>query len=76
MLDGYTYPLYRDLRKLKYDFVRGVHGKGGFNRWVRVVGEKEQAAALEKEVATFLETEGWQVETDEADAAEWESDGD
>lgn len=53
-----------------------LHGKAGFNRWVRVVGENEKAAALEKEVATFLEQEGWQVETDEADAAEWESDGD
>ena len=41
---------------------------------MRVVGAKENAAALEKEVSAMLEDEGWQVETDTADAADWDSD--
>lgn len=62
MLEGYTYPLYKQLRGLKFDFVRGVHGKEGYNRWVRVVGDSESAAAIDKEVTVMLEKEGWHVD--------------
>ena len=74
MLDGFTYPLYKVLRALKYDFVRNVHGKEGINRWVRVVGEGESATALEKEVTEALLKYGWSVDTAAGDAADWESD--
>ena len=37
MLDGYTYPLYKKLRALSYNSVRGVHDKNCVNRWVRGV---------------------------------------
>merc|ERR1712070_176700 len=41
MLDGFTYPLYKKLRKLEFDFVRGVHGSPGANRWVREVKDDD-----------------------------------
>ena len=50
MLDGFSYPLYKDLRALGYDFVRGVHNIEGINRWVRVVNAGE-AQKAEKETA-------------------------
>jgi len=75
MLDGYTYPLCKLLRSLKYDFVRGVHGHAGVNRWVRVVGEKEVAATLARDVCAMLEKEnGWEVDEAAGDAADWDSD--
>ena len=72
MLEGYTYPLYKLLRKLKYDFVRSVHGKAGVNKWVRVIGGKESAASLVREVITMLMDNGWAVEEAAGDAADWE----
>ena len=32
MLEGFTYPLYKKLRGLDYDFVRAVHNRDGYNR--------------------------------------------
>merc|ERR1712224_802032 len=62
MLEGYTHPLYKLLRPLKYYFVRGVHGHDGVNRWVRVISEKESGASLVREVCAMLEDNGWDVE--------------
>jgi len=76
MLDGYTYPLYKKLRALGYDFVRGVHNHEGVNKWVRVVVGKESAAALNRDVTKVLEDEGWRVDAESGDAAEWDSDDD
>lgn len=74
MLEGYTYPLYRKLRGIGYDFVRGAHGKEGVNRWVCVIKGKESAATLERDVTALLTEEGWNVEAFAGDAAEWDSD--
>lgn len=71
----YTYPLYKKLRALGCDFVRGIHGKAGVNKWVRVVGAKDDANKIEKAVGDMLKDEGWAVEfAAPADAADWESD--
>ena len=48
----------------------------GINRWVRVVKGKESAAKLVKEVSELLDEQGWEVETAEADANDWEDDDD
>ena len=72
MLDGYTYPLYKKLRALSYDFVRGVHDKNGVNRWVRGVSDAKEAARVEKETATMLQGEGWRVASAAGNAADWE----
>ena len=54
MLDGHTYPLYKVLRDLDYDFVRGVHNNEGVDRWVRVVAQGvDDAANLIKELDIF-----------------------
>ena len=60
MLDGFSYPLYKDLRALGYDFVRGVHNIEGINCWVRVVNAGE-AQKAEKETAVALIDRGWKV---------------
>ena len=70
MLEGFTYPLYKKLRGLDYDFVRGVHNRDGVNRWCRVV-EASEAAGAEKETAELLRENGWDVETAAGDAADW-----
>merc|ERR1712070_382946 len=51
LLDGYTYPLYKQLRNIKFDFVRGVHNKAGMDRWVKVVPDGETAEEVTREVA-------------------------
>jgi len=73
MLEGNAYPLYKKLRPLGYDFVRGVHGKEGINRWVRVVKGAADATKAEKETSAVLQECGWDVDTAAADAADWES---
>ena len=73
MLDGFSYPLYKDLRALGYDFVRGVHNIEGINRWVRVVKASE-AQKAEKETAVALIERGWEVSKSAGDAAEWNAD--
>jgi len=73
MLDGFSYPLYKDLRALGYDFVRGVHNIEGINRWVRVVKASE-AQKAEKETAVALIDRGWEVSKSAGDAAEWNAD--
>lgn len=72
MLDGYTYPLYKKLRALKYDWVKGVHDKNGVNRWVRVVSGAKEAAQVEKETAAMLRDESWRVASASGNAADWE----
>ena len=42
-------------------------------QWVRVVGGKENAASLVKAAAEVLAEHGWECETAEADAADWDS---
>lgn len=74
MLDGYTYPLYKKLRPLGYDFVRDVHGKEGVNRWVRVHEDKEDAAKMQQALEAMLNEEGWRVDFAVGDAACWGSD--
>jgi len=75
MLEGYSYPLYRQLRKFGYDFYRGVHGKDGINRWCRVVKSASDAARAEKETITLLKDHGWDVDTAAGDARDWPEDG-
>ena len=43
---------------------------------MRVVKGKESAAKLVKEVSELLDEQGWEVETAEADANDWEDDDD
>ena len=74
MLEGYTYPLYKKLRPLGYEFVKGVHGMDGVNRWVRVHEDKEDTAKWQGELQAMLEEEGWRVEFAVGDAAEWGED--
>lgn len=73
MLQGYSFPLYKHLRELDYDFVRGVHGHAGVNAWVRVVEASESVAALEAAAKAMLAEEGWSVDVAVGDAAEWDS---
>ena len=80
MLDGFTYPLYKVLRALKYDFVRGVHGKHECTTslagsWVRVTEDGESATAREEGDRVLLKY-GWSVDTAAAGAADRESDVD
>ena len=72
MLDGYTYPLYKKLHALKYDWVKGMHDKNGIKRWVRVVRDAKEAAQVEKETAAMLRDEGWRVASAAGNAADWE----
>ena len=51
MLEGFSYPLYKHLRTVGYDFYRGVHGQEGINRWCRVVKGAADATKAEKETA-------------------------
>lgn len=59
MLEGYTYPLYKILRKDGHcDFVRAVHDKPGVNKWVRVLSKTEESdpsGEVHKELAGILE---------------------
>ena len=73
MLQGYSYPLYKQLRELGYDFVRGVHGQEGVNAWVRVVEPHESVTALAAAAAAMLDEEGWSIDLAAGDAAEWAS---
>ena len=54
MLEGFSYPLYRQLRKIGYDFYRDVHGQEGINRWCRVVKSAADMAKAEKETVVML----------------------
>merc|ERR1719231_217428 len=72
MLEGYTYPLYKKLRPLGYEFVKGVHGMEGVNRWVRVHNDKEDTAKMQKDLEAKLNEEGWRVDLAVGDAADWE----
>ena len=74
MAPRYTYPLYKTLRPLGYEFVKGVHGKDGVNRWVRVHDDKEDAAKMQSELERKLNEEGWRVDFAVGDAAEWDED--
>lgn len=69
MLQGDTYALYKTLRELGFDFVRGVHGMEGVNAWVRVMESGE--VGVQAEVKSMLMEEGWVVDESEGDAAEW-----
>merc|ERR1719231_1747718 len=69
MLDGYTYPLYKKMRPIGFEFVRGVHGKEGVNRWVRVHENNEDIAKIQKELEAMLNEEGWRVDFRVGDAA-------
>ena len=51
-----------------------MHSKQGINQWIRIVGGKENSAALAKAAAEVLAEHGWECDTAEADAADWESD--
>ena len=74
MLDGDTYPLYKKMRPLGFEFVRGVHGKEDVNRWVRVHDDREDIAKMQKELEAMLNEEGWRVDFAVGDAANWGSD--
>jgi hypothetical protein len=74
VLNGPVYPIKEDFKELGYEFVYGVHGKAGVNQWVRVVAGKESGASLAKAAAEVLVEHGWECETAEADAADWDSD--
>lgn len=74
MLEGYTYPLYKKLRPLGYDFFHGVHGKKGVNRWVRVHKDKEDVAKMQEELETMLNEEGWRIDFAVGNAADWSED--
>ena len=74
MLEGFTYPLYKRLRKIGYDFYRGVHGQKGIDRWCRVVKGGADATKAEKETVSALKECGWEVDTAAGDANEWEDD--
>lgn len=70
-----VYPIKEHLKKdVEYEFVRGVHGKNGIDKWVRVVEDSENTADLVKATAKVLADRGWQCETAELDAADWEDD--
>ena len=71
MLDGFSYPLYKKLREVGYDFYHGVHSEAGVNRWCRVVKNAREAADAEKETAAMLKECGWDVDTAAGDAEEW-----
>ena len=68
------YPIKERLKEIGYEYVRGVHGQDGVDRWMRVVTGNGAAPALEKEVAELLAEEGWRAESHEADAATWGAD--
>ena len=72
MLDGYTYPLWKKLRALKYDFIHGVHNLDGVKRWVRIVHPGEDAKKLDQEVSKMLCEEGWEAVSKNSDASTWE----
>ena len=74
MLDGFSYPLYRHLRKIGYDFYHGVHGQEGINRSCRIVKGAADAAAAERETIATLKECGWAVDTAAGDATDWEDD--
>merc|ERR1719399_117300 len=76
MLDGFTYPLYKTLRNCDYEYYRGIHGREGIDRWVRVLEDLPmiQHQAEVEIIKELLEKKGWAVETSVADAAEWEDD--
>ena len=48
-----------------------MHDQDGIDRWVRVVTGHGAAPSLEKEAAELLREAGYQVESAEADAADW-----
>lgn len=77
VLEGNVYPIYPDMKAhVKYQFVRGLHGKKGLDKWVRVIGDGECAADLVQATAKVLADHGWQCQTAEADAAACDSDSD
>lgn len=76
MINGYTYPLYKQMRRLKFDYVRDVHNKEGVDRWVRIHEDKEDVAKMQQELQTMLEEEGWRVNFAAGNAAEWGDDDD
>ena len=68
------YPIKEKIKDIGYSYVRGVHGKEGVDRWMRVVTGNGAAAALEKEIVELLAEEGYRAESHEANAATWEDD--
>ena len=74
MLDGFSYPLYRHLRKIGYDFYRGVHSQEGINRWCRIVKGATDAAAAERATIATLKECGWAIDTAAGNATDWEDD--
>merc|ERR1719399_1786227 len=76
LLEGYSYPLYKHLRKIGYDFYRGVHGKEDIKRWCRVVSSPSEATKAEKETVALLKEYGWEADTAAGDANEWDDEED
>ena len=74
MLDGFSYPLYKKLRAIDYDFYRGVHGKEGINRWCRVIDSVDEQVRALKETAAVLKECGWDYSEAVGDANDWEDD--